>query len=476
VLGTLLRLQWLAFRRAPFLGGRIALVAVRSLGVIYAVTAAALLGFLLPDTLSVWAPEASAPGLVAQTFVPAIAGLTVVRLLFQHMPTRGAEAFLLLPVSRRRVAAALLARSSVSVLNIVPLLFVVPFAARTVRAEFGGMGALLFVGGALALVTLSHLVLVVWKARLGEAPVEAVGTAAVVAAGVAVLEVASGGLLEALWGGSVVLLAVLASGAAVLAFAAYRMVVASMYLDGATQRRARAGRTAAFSCGGTRAFLALDWRLITRNRFPRAIAINAVVVSLGMSAAALLSGMGTAAWLVLVLSTGALAGSFGQYALPYASAHYDGLLAMPGGIRAFARARLLGIAVASVGLGFLTLMLALFLAPAFWLAAPASVLFSAGILGPVAVLGSTLGPKPLDLAEPLMFNYKVQAFGAQAAIGSTFVLIGSVMLPLGPQAGLLFAAGLGAVGLLALPLWMRAVEARLHARRHPVSARFRGAL
>ena len=41
----------------------------------------------------------------------ALAALTVLRFLFQEVPTRAAEAFLLLPVSRRRVAAAVLARS-----------------------------------------------------------------------------------------------------------------------------------------------------------------------------------------------------------------------------------------------------------------------------------------------------------------------------------------------------------------------------
>lgn len=475
MLASLLRLQWLAFVRAPFLGGRIALASVKLLGVAYAVVMAAMLGFLLPDTLSVWAPEVAVSALVAAAVLPALGGLTVLRLLFQQLPTRGATAFLLLPVSRRRVAAGVLARSTVSVLNVVPVAFAVPFAARTVRAEMGGAGALGFVVSMVALVLLSHLVLVVWKARLGDAPALAVGTALGVTAAVLALDLGTGGLIEAAWTGSALLPAGLAFAATAGAFAAYRMVVASLYLDGAPPRRTRGGR-GGFARGGTRAFVEMDLRMIARTRFPRAIAINAVAVSLFLSGFALTGGLSPIAWLVLVLSSGTVAGSFGQFALSYASAHYDGLLVLPGGLRAFVRARLLGIAAASLGLGVLTLGLVLAMHPPAWTAVPASVLFSAGVLGPVAVLGSTLGPKPLDLTEPLMFNYKVNSFGAQVVIGATFVVLGALFLAAGPTVGVAVVTALGGLGVIALPAWARLIEARLVARRHAVAARFRGGL
>ena len=140
LLRTLLYLQALAFRRAPYLGGRIALAVLKGLGLVYAVASAAALGFLLPDTLSVWAPGVSALAVVEQALLPALGLLTVGRVLFQDVPTRGAEVFLVLPVSRRRVARAVTVRSVLTVFNVAPLAFAVPFAARTVREAAGSYG------------------------------------------------------------------------------------------------------------------------------------------------------------------------------------------------------------------------------------------------------------------------------------------------------------------------------------------------
>ncbi|MEL7169507.1 MAG: DUF5687 family protein, partial [Bacteroidota bacterium] len=144
---TLLRLQALAFWRAPFRSGRLVLASLRALGVAYAVLTAAALGFLIPDTLSVWAPELSARIAVERALVPALVMLTMGRVLFQDVPTRGIEAFLMLPVSRPQVARAVMVRSAVTVFNAAPLAFVVPFALRTVRSTDGSEAALVFVLG-----------------------------------------------------------------------------------------------------------------------------------------------------------------------------------------------------------------------------------------------------------------------------------------------------------------------------------------
>ncbi len=104
-----------------------------------------------------------------------------------------------------------------------------------------------------------------------------------------------------------------------------------------------------------------------------------------------------------------------------------------------------------------------------------SVLFSLGVLAPAALWGSTLGPKPIDVADRLLFTY-TQSFGAQALVASTAVVAGGVLALAGPAWGGLVAGSLGVVGVAASPWWSRGVAARIHRQRHAVAARFRSAL
>ena len=472
---TLLRLQTLAFRRAPHFGGRVVLAVFKGLGIAYAVATAAALGFLLPDTLSVWAPDVSALDVADRALLPALAALTLGRVLFQDVPTRGAEAFLLLPVDRRRVARAVSVRSAMTVFNAVPMAFAVPFALRTVRAEAGVPAAVVFVVGVAALVAVSHFAVVVWKTRLGAAPVE---TAVVVGAallGAADIALGLGGPL----GPRAPLVAgLVGSLAVVLGAFAYESVVGALYLDAATGTAPRRTqrRSGGFAHAGVRAFLALDWRLVTRARYPRGIVINAVAMTGAVATYAFGWADEAQAALLLVFSSGTIAVSAGQFALPFASGHYDRLLTLPGAPRAFVVAKL-AVAVGSVVvLGGLQLALALVLAPHAWADLVGAVLFAAGVLAPAAVFGSTLAPKPLDVADAFMTSSRIQSLPPQIVLGAAGAVAVGLFVGLGPDVGLAAAAAVGATGMLSLPLVARLIEARVAGQRHTVADRFRSVL
>ncbi|PAP78512.1 DUF5687 family protein [Rubrivirga marina] len=480
MVASLLRLQLLAFWRAPYLGGRIALALAKGAGVAYAVGAAAILGFVLPDLLGAVAPGLPALASVDAAVLPALAVLLVGRQVFQDVPTRGATAFLTLPVSRQRVAAAVLLRSATTPFGVVPLAFAVPFAARAVRAEAGAPAAWAFGLAVLALVVVSHALLVVWKTRLGARPVRTIGVVAGTVGLVAALEGATGGLMAHVRAGGLGL-AVLGALAAATLVLAYHALVAALYLDAGGSRRASAARAiTGLDRGGTRAFLDLDRRLVTRATFPRSVLANAAVVSVVLTVGALLArrhpaGAFVPTELVLLFSTGPVAGSFGQYAVSFASGYTDRLLTLPGGVEAFVRAKWAGVVVATVTLGVVQAGLVFALASDLVDLVGVSVVFSLGVLAPAALWGATLGPKPLDVSERLLF-VNTQSFGAQLLVGSTAALAGGVLSLAGPDRGALVAAALGLVGILLTPLWLRALVRRIHRRRHVVAARFRSAL
>ena len=120
-------------------------------------------------------------------------------------------------------------------------------------------------------------------------------------------------------------------------------------------------------------------------------------------------------------------------------------------------------------------VIVLVLAPASAWLVGVSALFSLGVLAPASLVGSTLGPKPIDVADRLLFTY-TQSFGAQALVAATAVVAGAALGLAGPRWGGAIAAGLGLVGIATAPLWLRAVASRLDRTRHAVSARFRSAL
>ena len=447
---------------------------LKGLGLVYAVASAAAIGFLLPDTLSVWAPGVSALAVVEQALLPALGLLTVGRVLFQDVPTRGAEVFLVLPVSRRRVARAVTLRSVLTVFNVAPLAFAVPFAARTVREAAGSTAALGFVLGVVALVAVSHVAVVVWKTRLGTAPGETVAVVGAALAGAAAVTLATGGVL----GPSAALTAVLI-GALAVAFGAFahRSVVESLYLDPPTRARRNQRRgPVGFERAGVRAFLDLDWRLLTRTRFPRGIMLNAVAMTLAVGAYAFGWNAEAPTALLLMVSTGTFAISAGQFALPFASAHYDRLLTLPGALRAFVVAKLTLLVGATAALGVLQLGLAFALAPEAWAELGGAVLFCAGVLAPVAVLGSTFAPKPLDVEDKFMGSPRVQSLPPQLLLALAGTVAVALFVGLGPDGGLVATAAVGAAGVLGLPLWARLIEARLVRQRHAVALRFRSVL
>ncbi len=451
------------------------LAVLKGFGLGYAVVTAAALGFLLPDTLSVWAPEVSALDLVVQTLLPALGALTVGRVLFQDVPTRGAEAFLLLPVSRQRVAHAVTFRASLSVFNLAPLAFAVPFAVRTVRGASGDAAAVGFVVGVMALVAVSHFAVVVWKTRLGTAPGETVAVVGAALAGTMAVVLALGGLLGPQ---AVLTILIVAAIAVTLGAYAHRSVVESLYLDPPTRTAAPTERraTTGFERPGVRAFIDLEWRLIRRTRFPRGIALNALALTLAISVYVFGWNDAAPTALLLLASTGTFAISAGQFALPFASGHYDRLLSLPGALRAFVVAKLAMGVGSTLVLGAVQLAIALVLAPDALADLGGAVLFCAGVLAPVAVLGSTLGPKPLDVQDKFMGSPRIQSLPPQILLAVAGTVAVALFLFLGSAGGLAATAAVGAFGVVALPLWAHVIETRLLRQRHAFALRFRSVL
>ena len=80
--------------------------------------------------------------------------------------------------------------------------------------------------------------------------------------------------------------------------------------------------------------------------------------------------------------------------------------------------------------------LALALAPEAWAELGGAVLFCAGVLAPVAVLGSTFAPKPLDVEDKFMGSPRVQSLPPQLLLALAGAVAIALFAALGPDGGL----------------------------------------
>ena len=105
-----------------------------------------------------------------------------------------------------------------------------------------------------------------------------------------------------------------------------------------------------------------------------------------------------------------------------------------------------------------------------------AVLFGAGVFAPVAVVGSTLAPKPIDVDDQFMNSPRVHALLPQVVLAIASGMGVAPYVLMGPEVGLAAMGGLGAIGVLVLPLWQRGIVARVTRQRYAVANRFRSVL
>ncbi|MEM8560220.1 MAG: DUF5687 family protein, partial [Bacteroidota bacterium] len=257
---------------------------------------------------------------------------------------------------------------------------------------------------------------------------------------------------------------------------AYRTLQDALYLDPPlkTKQPKAAAPLSGFERPGIRAFLDLEWRLVRRTRYPRGIMLNAFAMTAALVASVFVVNAPSAPMLLFATATVAI--SAGQFALPFASGHYDRLLTLPGALDAFVGAKL-ALGVGSVLLlGVLLAVPALVFDPAMLVPLVCAVLFGAGVFAPVAVVGSTLAPKPIDVDDQFMNSPRVHALLPQIVLALASGVGVAPYVLLGPEVGLVAMGGLGAVGVLSLPFWQRSIEARVAQQRYAVADRFRSVL
>ena len=483
-----LRHQWHQRTRSPtfgrsLIGGLLLLLAAAYFGSLFVAV-----GWFFPEIVAEVAPEQDPLHLLNEFLLYGAVGLVPMRFFLQRSAGSDVRPYLHLPLRRPRIVRILQVVSSLSLLNLLPVVVLASLWGSTVRPATSAVGAACWAVGALLLVAttqfLNGLLRAVWDRHAGFV-LGAAGLLAVVVAGGywtggQLLQSASAWLFGGLAAGRIAPLLVLIGGATGMSVAAHRALRGRLYsvLGDTEEGHTHAGaalRGRGRGWGRVASLALLDLKLILRNKRPRQM-LGAGLLVIGPFLLILLLGEKIPPMNEVIfgfLLSGYLGLTYTQFGYAWHGTHFDGFLARAVAPRLLVQAQF----VTFVGLCMAPLMLIVpviaAVRPQLLASLGSFFLYNAGVTAPVLLVLGTWSRTALNLDQSTFFNY-------QGTSSYHFLMVLPIMgLPIGLVVGgglsstLLVAAGLGLLGLVTVPLWTRGVGRLLWRQRHAMASGFR---
>lgn len=454
-------------------------------------------GFVLPIFLSDVFPEQDPLVLVNRYLITGVVVLLALRSTLQKMPGSRMRPYLTLPIRWRTLTRLAQVDAAVSVMNVLPLCFLLPLWGRLFydRPSAGWE----WLGGVLLLVAATHFLHLVVQLCFENAPERTLG----VGAGLAVLavvdaftvrgvEAASEALGQALSSGSLWAVAGCASVMAAAALGSQSAlrrqlrIIAAGETDRSSRRSAGSGVLATLARrvaeGLPRVVLpseaiptfVLQARIIARAKRAKQMMYAGLLFVAYGAVMPLLSApheIGGGTFLFMVIGVAGLGLNFGQYAFAWHGKAFDRLLSSP-------LEDTLVVALLRY-VQIMCLLGSMVLAPTYAIVWPsglpllgAVVLYVAGVFAPMTIAMSTLSREALDLNTASAFNMQGASFSLVIAAFVLFLpLLGLTILPVTLQIYVL--AGAGLMGIVGDAFWRRALRTLYEWARFPMAAGFR---
>lgn len=448
------------------------------------------LGFLLPEIIMETNPEAS---LITPIFGQFVLYYVLVdlsmRFFLQDLNVLTVQHYLLQPIKKSKIINYLLASSIFNFFNLLPLLFIVPFAFRGAMPELGMVGGVAWLIAMFLLVMVNHFLAIYIKRVAAVKQIVFMIFAAIVA----LLFVANAlewislrdwsalvfGNLSRLWFALVILAAVFG-----VYLVNFRFLLANSHIDKWKKQDEKAS-TQNFdfleSKGAIGTMMANELKLILRNKRTKSILmITALFGAYGLlfyTQPEQYPGMG---WLVFVgiFMTGIFMINYGQFMVGWESAYFDGILTRAYPMESFFRAKFWLLAGSSVITYVISLAYIYFTWDAFWINT-ASFIYNIGVNSFVLLFASTYQKKRIDLSKGSAFNYQ----GTSAV--QFLVAIPLLVLPIlifqafnvfdKPYYGLAAMAGAGLLSLAFSKYWFKEISKNFREKKYRNAAGFREA-
>ena len=487
---TLLSHQWKSFWRGRGAGKSLALQIFMGFLFLYLLTCCLVLGIELSFLLKKLYPGQDVIrqycGLILYYFAIDL----VLRFLFQELPVLATQPYLTLDIRRGKLVDFLNIRSLFYFLNLVPLFLFIPFDLTTIVSSYGGVPATAFALSILLLTAFNHFLMlyVLRKAYLNSWWMAGFVAAIALFAALDHFHLFSLSAVSAFLGITLLhtpWLVIVPLAFFVIAYTTNRrFLLKNLYVEELSKRSGSA-RSTEYTWlqrwGVIGELIALDIRLVLRNKRPRAVIVSTCLFlfyGLIIYRPMYLHPFNTTMLLFgSLLITGMFLIGFGRFTFAWQSNSFDGLLTANLPMEEYIREKLLLYTTVS------SISFVLITAYGFidWRLLPlqaAAWLYNIGVNSILTLWFATYNYKSIDLGKGNSFNYEGSG-GTTGFIYTLIFMVGPLVLFLPfqflhrPWTGVVVVGAVGLAGLLGRFWWVGMITKGFYKRKYLMLQGFR---
>ncbi len=406
----------------------------------------------------------------------------IVRQLIQKLPTVSFKPLLLLNIQRKTIANYLLVRSLLSLFNLLPFFLFVPTFIKLVIPAYGVFAALAWVLSLILLVLSNHFLGIYLKWRFNEAEygffILLAGLAGLFAINHYEIVDLSGGMgkLLDLILAYPALFVVLFALPVVFYFLNIRFLLSRMFINmlGSKQKEEKIRDYSWLDrMGETGRFIALELKLIWRNKRPRSVVMMTVIMlSYGLLVYKDQHGQPPPEFIFIlggIILVGMFSVSYGQFFPAWHSNYFPMLMCQRLTMKQFLRSFYMLVTVVSVICYLVTLPYAL-IYPKIVYTHLSVLLYNLGVNIPLMFWIGLYSKKRLDLNQSSVMNY--QGVGASQWMAGFPMLIGPIGLfyllkmVFGTIGGYIGIGAIGLIGILLNPIIINFFSKQYRNQKH----------
>jgi Family of unknown function (DUF5687) len=427
--------------------------------------------------------------IVNRYLLAAFISLFFMRFLFQKTPGMRIVPYLHLPLSRTRLVLFFQASSLLSVHNVYPMLFFVPFWIRFVLPVHDPGGQIFWLGSVIVILAGSHFANLLLRSILKQRSVIfyllmilfIAVTVIDETAGLGMFQSVSMYLFDRILSGDILPFVLLSSVAAAIAIMSTAALLRSLRRTEESRSSIAPHRTRIVPAryGTTGQLVYLEWLLMWRNRRPRHFLLVSLLFSTMYLFLLLVSGTfqsNVAGVVIGLFASGGFALNYGQLMFSWDSTHYDLLLTRNVTFRQIVKAKLIILQASCVVMFAISLPLILWLRPDLMPIHITLLIYNAGITSVLVMELASRNRNAVDIGRSGgFFNY--EGFSARHWLWSIPTALPPMLLMAAfsdhPALGLTALASIGFISLLSTDLWTRYFSRGLRSRKYRMSAGFR---
>lgn len=461
---TLFSLAWRETIRSAYWGKSLATSIGLGFLALYFSANFLLVGLFIPQILAKEFPNDNPVSKFNSIVLGYLAFDLIIRQLMQKLPTISFRPLLLLNIRRGQIANYLIVRSLLSFFNVLPFFLMVPAFIKLVIPTSSGPGAFAWFAAMVILIFSNHFLAIYLKWWFVEAEYGFFILLATVAGlfalnhfGIVDLSGGTGKLLDLILTNPVLVL-VLFVLPALFYFLNVRFLLSRMFinmLSGKQKEEKIRDYSWLDRLGENGRFIALELKLIWRNKRPRSVAMMTVVMlAYGLLIYKNQHGQTPPEFLFIIggiIIVGMFSISYGQFFPAWHSNYFSMLMCQRLTMKQFLRSFYMLVTVISVASYFLSLPYVL-MQPKIVYTHLAMLLYNLGINIPIMFWIGLYSKKKLDLNQSSVMNY--QGVGASQWIAGLPMMLGPIgifylfNLAFGAIGGYVALGTLGLIGIL----------------------------